>query len=110
MLPIVSDMRAFNLSLTTNDSVVEFNTQSQRLAVQKNLPDSGLPPVGLELIICIYVSSALSHSAVETNEIVKDAKAQFLLSAIVSCSHLIAPRTRESVTCSRRLFQGLSPQ
>lgn len=78
--------------------------------MQKNLPDTGVPPVGLELIICIYVSSALSHGAVETNEIVKDAKAQFLLSAIVSRSHFTAPRTRESVTCSRHLFLGLSTQ
>lgn len=36
MLPIVSDMRAFNLSLITNDSaegLVKFNTESQRVSV-----------------------------------------------------------------------------
>lgn len=63
---------------------LNFNTESQRLAVQKNLPP--VPPVGFELIICIYVSSALSHGTVEINEIIKDAKVQFLLSAVVHIS------------------------
>lgn len=87
---------------------VKFNTESQRLVVQKHLTDSGVPPVGYDLIMCIYVSSATWPCRNCWNR----KGCQGPVFPVCYCFPFTSHRTntRKSVTCSRHLFLGLSPQ
>lgn len=74
MLPIVPNMRALNLSLSSNDNFQGSAVNAQincrvtktgftKKQINKKHPlDSGVPPVRLDLIMCIYVSCALHHA------------------------------------------------